>query len=284
MIELIIAIALIGLVFFYFKKIKNKKSSTAPADTIKPVTQENKPVNTIETPAESPVTTPKPAKPESVISQVVEPVTPPVVTPTTPKVEKAPQPINKNLPEDSTLRRHYLTHLRAIVASINPAHPTDSALSRHYDTEITAQLEQAISSKVNIEQLLACYEQYKKAHTVVVEDVQPVVEVQAVTDEVQAAVETQAVVEEAQPVVEETDNEITASPEPETHNESVVVSSAEHKASKIPEDSQLRRHYITHIYAQVEAGLPPRPTDSTLRRHHDCLLENEVKSRLAAHG
>jgi hypothetical protein len=260
MIEIIIAIALIGIVLFYLK-IKNKKSSPAPAETVKPVTQENKPANKIETSAELPVTTTEPAKPEPVISQVVEPIAPPVVTPSIPKVEKAPLPINKNLPEDSTLRRHYLTHLRAIVASINPVRPTDSALSRHYDTEINAQLEQATSSKANIEQLLAGYEQHKKPQAAVIE-------------EVQAVVETQAVVEEAQPVVEES----------EIHNESVVVTLPKRKAPKIPEDSQLRRHYITHIYAQVEAGLPPRPTDSTLRRHHDSLLENEVKSRLAAHG
>jgi hypothetical protein len=240
MIELIVAIVLIVLTLV-FLKIKNKKSNAKPDNVVT-------------------VTPDKPIKQESVSVEkvAIKPVT--VAVPST----KASEPVNKNLPQDFTLRRHYLTHLRTIIVSINPQRPTDSALSRHYDTEITAQLEQSLSGQQAIQELLACYENHKKnlALSVV---------------ETHQSVLTSPVVEEIQVIIE-------SSAKPETSHESVVELLTERKASKIPEDSQLRRHYISHLYAQVSANLPPRPTDSTLRRHHDSLLENEVKSRLAAHG
>lgn len=43
-------------------------------------------------------------------------------------------------------------------------------------------------------------------------------------------------------------------------------------SEKIPEDSMLRRHYLTHIQARKESRLPARPTDSMLRRHYDSLM------------
>jgi hypothetical protein len=236
MIELIVAIVLIVLTLV-FLKIKNKKSNAKPDNVVtpdKPVKQEADPVEKV------------------AIKSVTYPST------------KASEPVNENLPQDFTLRRHYLTHLRTIIISTNPPRPTDSALSRHYDREITAQLEQFLSGQQAIQELLACYENHKKNLALsIVEKHQSVL--------------TSPVVEEIQAITE-------SSAKPETSNESVVELLPERKASKIPEDSQLRRHYISHLYAQVSANLPPRPTDSTFRRHHDSLLENEVKSRLAAHG
>ncbi len=43
-------------------------------------------------------------------------------------------------------------------------------------------------------------------------------------------------------------------------------------SEKIPEDSMLRRHYLTHIQARTQSRLPGRPTDSMLRRHYDSLM------------
>ncbi|MGZ8136425.1 MAG: hypothetical protein ACXW1W_04895 [Methylococcaceae bacterium] len=48
----------------------------------------------------------------------------------------------------------------------------------------------------------------------------------------------------------------------------------------IPEDSALRRHYLTHQRYQLEARLPIRPTDSALRRHYEQLLTTELEKRL----
>ena len=255
MIEFIIAIALIGLIFFYLK-IKNKKSDTTPdkvLESAKPIKQETKPDDKVV--IASTESAPKPVQVEP--KQPVESVNKPAIAPATPKIEKSPEPTNENLPQDSTLRRHYLTHLRAIVSAINPPRPTDSALSRHHDAQIAAQLEQSLRSQDAIQQLFARYENHKK------------IQAPSVVEKHEAIVTA--------PVIEEAQNVITPSPEPEISNET-----AERKASKIPEDSQLRRHYVTDLYNQVSANLPPRPTDSTLRRHYDSLLENEVKSRLSA--
>jgi hypothetical protein len=50
---------------------------------------------------------------------------------------------------------------------------------------------------------------------------------------------------------------------------------------KLPEDSVLRRHFLTHLKSEVESALFPRPTDSVLRRHYDALVAAELENRLA---
>jgi hypothetical protein len=251
MIELVIAVALIVSTVVYFK-IKNKKSDTTPDNkSEKPTKQEIKPADKVVVSAES-VTPPAPKVSEPV--QVIEPVshvevTKPIVAQASHKLEKSPEQ-HKNLPQDSALRRHYLSHLRAMITSVNPAHPTDSTLSRHYDTQIAAQIEQCLSHEDAMQQLIVEYANYKKTLTA------------AVAEKPQTIV-AQDIVEKAQTA---------PSPKLEINLETV---------SKIPQDSLLRRHYLTHLHAQVAANMPPRPTDSTLRRHHDTLLENEVKNRLA---
>ena len=53
----------------------------------------------------------------------------------------------------------------------------------------------------------------------------------------------------------------------------------------LPEDSVLRRHFITQLRSEIELELFPRPTDATLQRHYDALvaakLENRITSLLA---
>jgi hypothetical protein len=44
----------------------------------------------------------------------------------------------------------------------------------------------------------------------------------------------------------------------------------------LPQDSMLRRHAITHLYAIVESNMPLRPTDSVLRRHYDTMINHEL--------
>ena len=38
---------------------------------------------------------------------------------------------------------------------------------------------------------------------------------------------------------------------------------------KIPQDSILKRHFLTHVRAQIESRFAPRPSDSILTRHYD---------------
>ncbi len=50
----------------------------------------------------------------------------------------------------------------------------------------------------------------------------------------------------------------------------------------VPEDSTLKRHFLSNLQAEIEAGLAPRPTCSMLKRHHDALVCAEMESRLLA--
>jgi hypothetical protein len=49
---------------------------------------------------------------------------------------------------------------------------------------------------------------------------------------------------------------------------------------KVPEDSVLKRHFLTHLQSEIEAALFPRPTDSVLQRHYDSLVAAELENRL----
>lgn len=62
------------------------------------------------------------------------------------------------LPEDSVLRRHYLTHLCAMIEAVNPPRPTDSVLSRHYDTLLVAKMDQCLNDSQALDQLIDEYE------------------------------------------------------------------------------------------------------------------------------
>ena len=44
----------------------------------------------------------------------------------------------------------------------------------------------------------------------------------------------------------------------------------------IPQDSTLRRHFLTTLRAQVESGFPPRPSDSILKRQYEHLIVTQM--------
>ena len=136
-----------------------------------------------------------------------------------PKIIK--QDNTDNLPQDSTLRRHAIAHLRSLIESINPARPTDSSLSRHYDALINAEIEQCISDKGAIERLVVTVEAHKKALA------QPVANAEISVEEI--------VVQAEAPVLEE-----------------VAV---EANIPLPPTDSTLRRHYDTMIDNELNSLL-----------------------------
>lgn len=63
------------------------------------------------------------------------------------------------LPQDSILRRHYFTHLCAMIEALVPLRPTESVLCRHYDMMIVTKIAQCLSDKKAVEQLIYEYEQ-----------------------------------------------------------------------------------------------------------------------------
>jgi hypothetical protein len=136
------------------------------------------------------------------------------------------------MPEDSMLRRHYLTHIQAQKQQPDltrkqpyelPARPTDSMLRRHYDS-LMASLQQSAPVR-------------ESAPTLRVEAA-PLVQVEPAAAE--AEVERKAAEVREFPVYEQ-----------------------------LPQDSMLRRHYLTALRYRLESALPPRPTDSILMRHFD---------------
>jgi hypothetical protein len=237
-----IAVVVLLIVIWFFLKIRNKKSSNATLkntlESAKPTKQEPKPADKIVSAAES--ITPAIASAQEnapISSEPAQSEQQPFLAQASHKVAISPENSKKNLPQDSMLKRHYLTQLHAMIISLSPPRPTDSALSRHYDTQIAAKIEQCLNDESALQQLIFHYEHDKKT----------------------LAHPAQAI--------------ITASPKREASNETAVLAE-QANASNIPEDSMLRRHYLTNLHTQVAVNLAPRPTDSMLRRHYDTLLEN----------
>ena len=149
-----------------------------------------------------------------------------------------------NLPQDSMLRRHYLTHIRAMIESLKLPRPTDSTLCRHYDALLIAEVEQCLSDEAAMARLIRNYEDQKKF--------------------------SNQQIQKSAVIAESFDEAVISREEAVTRSEKF----------KLPEDSVLRRHALTHLYALVEANMPVRPTDSVLRRHYDTMINYEVKKLL----
>jgi len=235
-------IAVIAIVIFLVIIYMWRKRTQASPKLVKP-TQKNKPANVpppvaanVESPSE-PVQIPQATEPVSAIETkselIVEPTPIKTVTP-------EPKGSGNNLPQDSMLRRHYLTHIRAMIESLKGPRPTDSSLSRHYDSLITTEIAQCLSDQNAIRLLICHYEAYKNA----------------LTQQVQKA---NAV---AKPL-----------PEAEKKSEGTVV---QQEKPKFSEDSTLKQQTKT----SAGSDLPLRPTDSVLRRHYDTMINNELNNLL----
>lgn len=48
---------------------------------------------------------------------------------------------------------------------------------------------------------------------------------------------------------------------------------------KIPEDSTLRRHFITHLKNEIESAMYLSPNDSVLQRRYNSLVAVELNNR-----
>ncbi len=49
---------------------------------------------------------------------------------------------------------------------------------------------------------------------------------------------------------------------------------------QIPEDSTLKRHFISALRVEIESGMPPRPTDAALRNQYDAEVQVELDKLL----
>ncbi len=149
--------------------------------------------------------------------------------------------INKHLPQDSMLRRHYLTHVQMMLESIYAPYPTDSVLKRHYQTMIAAKIKDCLN------------DEHKMATVIFHYDV-----IRAKLNKKQLKAQTVLKYKPLQNTAAKTEN----------------------KPIKIPEDSMLRRHYLTQVRAVIKSKYPPCPTDSVLKRHHQTMINVEVEQYL----
>jgi cyanate lyase len=243
-----------------------------------------------------------------------------------PKAEPAPAPAREELPadwlpEDSVLRRHYLTHLQAEREALTNPYPTDSILRRHYDTMVKIQLDRPpvqareSSSAVTRDEIKAeseaaaedwlpedsvlrrHYLTHLKAEREALTNPYPtdstlrrhydaMVKIQLDGPSIQVHEENAPTQEESRLQDSASGQSAIASLQDEIASEresSSVATYDEIKAESeaaaedwLPEDSVLRRHYLTHLQAEREALTNPYPTDSTLRRHYETMIRMEL--------
>ncbi|MCK9396146.1 MAG: hypothetical protein M0Q44_11205 [Methylobacter sp.] len=160
----IVAVLIVLLItLLIILKRRKKCSSCSPKETLigKPKAPEQEKQQPEITLVDKPITS---AVPTAVNGQITDVVSSPEPKPKNKPIgdidpsakPKAGAPIS-GLPQDSILRRHYMTHLCTMLESLVPPRPTDSVLRRHYDAMIVTQIAQCLNDKKAMEQLLHAY-------------------------------------------------------------------------------------------------------------------------------
>lgn len=67
-----------------------------------------------------------------------------------------------NIPQDSVLRRHYLSHVRYMIETVTFPRPVDSVLRRHYEQLITGELDACLGDEAQMKKLIRRYEEYRR--------------------------------------------------------------------------------------------------------------------------
>lgn len=179
MIEFGITAVLVIAILIFLKKRKKCSSCCPSKETVnsEPNIPEQVKQQPETKPADQPVVDaePTPVNPQITEATVVtppEPETAKIEPSVKPQVSAKPQvteavvsPAENTdislLPQDSILKRHYLTHLSTMIEAIAPPRPTDSVLCRHYDAMIVAEIDQCLNNKKAMEQLIHAYENKK---------------------------------------------------------------------------------------------------------------------------
>lgn len=145
------------------------------------------------------------------------------------------------VPEDSVLRRHALTELRAEIEATLFPRPSDSVLLRHYEQLAESELHNRLINPEILDRFIYI-DGIESA---------PAIERKAPTLSSQASKPVLATSTEAKNFMQ----------------------------YAVPEDCVLRRHLITQLRDEIASKLFPRPTDCVLQRHYDQLIEAELEKR-----
>lgn len=199
---------------------------------------------------------PQPRVNEPAVQTEIKTAPPPIADKTPPAIEtrtapSAPQPASAHaphIPEDSVLRRHYLANLEAEKWARTTPYPTDAVLRRHYD---------ALHNP----------------------SVTPAPAPSATTSPPSAA--TQAPETKTPPAPTAKASIIELALNKESPIQSVFPKSQPVAPCRMPQDSVLKRHFISQLQADIEAGFSPKPSDSVLLRHYESQVASALESRLA---
>ncbi|HEY8034183.1 MAG TPA: hypothetical protein VIF37_01170 [Methylobacter sp.] len=160
-ITVVLVVSLIAILTFLKKRKKCSSKETPKSEPRAPeqVKQqpETKAVANAETASVNPQIT------EATVATRSEPKpasTGPSIKPQAKEASVAPaaDTANNLLPQDSILKRHYITHLCSMIDSLAPPHPTDSVLSRHYDAMLVTEIVRCLNDKKAMKQLIDDYE------------------------------------------------------------------------------------------------------------------------------
>jgi len=67
----------------------------------------------------------------------------------------------------------------------------------------------------------------------------------------------------------------------EVSTEIVNITELPSEKQQLPEESTLRRHFLTQLMMEIESEMSPRPTEATLKRHYDSLILAKIADRLS---
>jgi hypothetical protein len=191
--------------------------------------------------------TPRPATADTQPTPAAPPAKPSVVAAAVrpQAAPPAPAPFGAHVPQDSVLRRHYLAEAQRMVEAVLGPSPADSVLRRHHRQLLQSRLEACLGDPARMDQLRAEYAACRAA---------------SVPKPIAAAV-----------IAPQT---TVVAPAP------VAQSETKPQTTRIPEDSILRRHFLSHVRHLLEKSAPVRPTDSVLRRHYEQHIGSELRACL----
>lgn len=74
----------------------------------------------------------------------------------------AMEPYCLNLPQDSVLRRHYLSYVNYMIETVTFPRPVDSVLRRHYEQLIAAEMDACLADEAQMKKLIRRYEEHRR--------------------------------------------------------------------------------------------------------------------------
>ncbi len=104
-------------------------------------------------------TAPAVGTPSLKVPQESLPTPRPVLAGKTPSVESLPP----HIPQESVLRRHYLTHIRYMIETTTFPRPTESVLRRHYEQLIGSIFDSCLQDAAELDKLIRRYDESRRS-------------------------------------------------------------------------------------------------------------------------